>query len=1421
MAILIDTKPYLRTLTMNVSLPRGNPIKHGNLVFLLSHDVNESVEMINNSVISHNNNYYYYYYDKQYSGYVYTRKFIRRQLAERKDAYELVSKKTKIHPHPMMPLNKSQTYNTYFDMSYHIRIFFELLNTKSVARVVTEYLKYFKSIVQRSDTNDYHKMVLINAESWKFTSSGVSDLCRNPVFIIYYSLYKYYDLVKDLDLDFFLYCGKSFLKINPSQCDEKSYMVVRRELSRLMSKASKIDIDKTFDDTALDKSVIENEVSSAIQDKYNFTGDNTPTDAKDAKPEKKPTAEKDTTKSTSKPSTTNKDAKKEDIPVKAKPVAKPHSTKEEAEVAKKSAQEKIEKTVAKVSKNLINELSDDNIPSESQEEMISDTVKAEMNEDPELIKDLYTCAVAHKVKTSPISSARDAALRQKQGEIKVKDMTLADIDEIKATDVEIEAIDVSAKMHSGNKNMGISKMANFEKSYNENCMNKDILSAFTSLNNKALPMFIISTEVTDTSDPLNYKETWRVTLEDSNRQRHTITVDIPKFIDDKFLYLGGNKKTIVKQNYFYPVVKTGPDEVQIVTNYNKVFIYRNSHGSSAKTFSNIERLTKLYAKSPEAAKLFRIGNAYNLNTGRISTIEFDELSKYFYEYKSGNTIIYFSRENGDAAYPPDKVPDGYMFIGMENKKPILINVSTQTTDDGRNIVDIISENLTDDLRSEYMSMPVGKRLLFNIAKIMGQYVSLISLLGYWEGLTTVLKKAGISYTLSDKRVSPTHDTAVIKFADCYLSYKNTIEAQLLMNGINVFDTKLYNFSDFDEDTPYIDYFRKVYGKASIVNALTNAYEFTLDPITLEILKDMKLPEDIVSLFIHASNLLADNDFTGENKQWMYRIRSNEIIPAILYDSIAKHYIDYRNSAGRHKLSVPRDAVIKQLLALQTVEDYSVLNPVVDAYKTSLVSCKGFRGLNLDDSYDEEKRSYDPSMMGIMAISTSPDSNCGINRELTWEPSITNARGYVEIKPEDELKDVNLFSVSELVTSLGVTRDDSIRTSMAGKQTRHVIPTKNSAPVLISNGAEEAIKYKLGSDFVVNAEEDGEVVEFNTDSNIMIVKYKSGKHKAIDLSSHVVKNGMGGFYLSNQLVSDYSVGDKFKANDTLAYHKDYFTSDPLNGVRMNIGVLTKVAIMSSYNTYQDGSICTHKLSEAMSTDMIFPDKAVVGKNSNIEFIAKVGDHVEVGDPLIQFDESFEESELNKFLKSLGDDMREEVGRNARNVIKASHPGKIKNIEIYSTIELDEMSPTLRDVVSKYYDGITGKKSLLDKYDKTESVVKCGMLFTDTVGKVEPNAFGVIKGTKVEDGVLVIFYIEHGDNFGVGDKAALFTANKIVCDELVPKGYEPYSEYRPDEEVSILVGESAILKRMVPSIVLSVLGNKVLVELKNKLREIYES
>lgn len=384
----------------------------------------------------------------------------------------------------------------------------------------------------------------------------------------------------------------------------------------------------------------------------------------------------------------------------------------------------------------------------------------------------------------------------------------------------------------------------------------------------------------------------------------------------------------------------------------------------------------------------------------------------------------------------------------------------------------------------------------------------------------------------------------------------------------------------------------------------------------------------------------------------------------------------------------------------------------------------------------------------------------------------------------------------------------------------MIPVKNSSPVLISNGMEETARFHLTTNFVINADEDGEIIDYDEETQILMARYKSGKCRAIDLSPNIVKNGGGGFFLSNILSTNLKVGDKFKKNEVLAYHKDFFKNDKFNNCRMTVGTLAKVAIMSTYNTYEDSTFITHKLSEECSTEMCFCKSVVVGKNSNVFYMVEKGQEISVGDTLIQFDTSYEDESINTLLANLAKEEKESILEGARNDVKSKYSGVIEEIKVYPTVDLADMNPTLRKIVNNQYRKINKKKEFLDKYDpeNSNSIVKCGMLMNEVSHKVEPNKFGVIKGEHVEDAVLIEFYIKHSEPLEIGSKIANFTALKNTIGEIIEKGYEPFSSFRPEEEVSTIIASNSILNRMTPSILITALGNKCIIELKRYLHDL---
>ena len=1407
-ATLINSLPYMKTITKRFDLPIGHPTGRGNLCFLYTKNPDESIKIMGDKTHFRNiTRYRLYYYDRLYMSRIYTKHVHLNLTKEREALYKKV--KSSLGLTPIMRLESSHdNRNMFYDLSKHMEIFRDICYKLQPRSYIKFYWDYLSSLIMKDYPGFQNKFVLIDLTNYQFYKNDMRKNLENPLYVIYYTLFKSPELLSLIDIDFIFYSGKKVLRVNPSKVDTKKGYKLLQVCIRKISPGlyAKDVVDTITDDNNLQEDEIETTATARI------TKAVTPVNEID-----EPIESSEQLKMLAKPTEIEKRIDKDVKKRRNHTVSNVLHATQKVEISK-SPKVKKELTPEKRRSNdtLSNDIS----------KVIEVSVKKDIDKDRDMLNKIYrqNMSSAEKQK-SAASTARDKMLQKEQKKLKIDDMSIDQIEKINAQKIPIAVQDVSNSVKTMNKNMTKVKFDNIDKEYNDKLMQKDIVSSVLALNNKSIPMYILKIEKKDTSDELNYKDTYTIYLEDGNRKRHTVNVDIPKFIDGHFMYLGGNKKIIKHESFLLPIVKMSANSVQIVSNYSsKLTVTR----VDSKSTSAVERLKKIINKHGDLASHFTVGTAFPNNKEYLTTLEYDALSHIYISYKSakGNTFIIFDQELAKSYMEKHKIApiENKIFIGLSNNKPCFIDANTQEDDKGRGIVSIIVDSFDKKYQDEFSTTEAPKRLIYANIRIMKQNMYVAMLLGLWVGLSDVLRRLKVTYRI--EKTAPRilgENENFIRFSDGVMVYTCDVPTSFILNSLKLFNTKDYALADFDDKLPYLDYIKKVFGSAIKENALMNFYEFFMDPITIEICESMNLPTNIVDVIIYAVKLLADTQAQNELDMNLYRIRCDEVIPGILYDKLAREYVNYRVSNGKKKFSIPRDVVIKTLLGLKNVEDYSTLNPTLEMQQLHAVSNKGYVGINLDDYYTIERRSYDPTMIGILSPSGSPDGQIGINKTLTLEPEIKNLRGIIEDdhKHLDKLRDVNLFGPGELTMPMAATIDDPNRLGHANKQSSHVIPVKVSSPVLISNGMEEVARFHLTSNFCINAQEDGEIVDYDKSSNILIAKYKSGKCQAIDLTPNIVKNSGGGFYLSNKLITPYKVGDKFKKNDVLAYHKDFFTNDKFNNCRMNMGPLTKIAIMSTYNTYEDATFITHKLSEECATEMVFSKSAVVGKNANVFSIVKVGQEIEVGDPLIVFDTSYEDDSINTLLANLAENDKASILEDARNEVKSKYSGVIEDIRIYSTVELEEMSPSLKKIVSSYYNKINKKNAFLNKYDPDDkhSIVKCGILVNTPAHKIKPNKFGVIRGEYVEDSVLFEFYVKHSEPLEVGSKIANFTALKNTIGEIIPEGYEPYSEYRPKEEISTFIASNSILKRMTPSILLTALGNKCVIELKRHLKDLF--
>lgn len=1046
---------------------------------------------------------------------------------------------------------------------------------------------------------------------------------------------------------------------------------------------------------------------------------------------------------------------------------------------------------------------------------------------------------------SSASSKRDELLREKQLTLDVQGKTLGDILSVSTDDVKIEVNDISKSVDTINKNVTEVRYPNINKDYVENVMKKDILSAVTCLSDKSdIQIYVRNIKVEDSSDINNYKDTYTIDLEDSLRVRHRLVFDVPKFIDNRFLWIGGNKKYINNQQLMLPVVKVSGDTVQLVSNYNKLFVYR--YGSKVSSLN--EKLKKALNSPIKGIKVIN-GKYDKENTKYLTIIDYDDLSCNFKEISIGDIKFYFNQSEIRQLFldsvPKNKI-DEYeklvdskiLPVGKGNKNVFYyVNFDTNTVyqtnfnnsiDTKMSLIDFMLSK-SPQLKDEISKQSTGKKYMYTRVKIMNKYVPTILLLAYKNGLSNILSQIKAEYYFSDTRPRIALNESIVEFNDGYLVFSNVpFKNSLLLNGLLEIPTKNYSFDDFSDVLTYQDIFESIYGRRNIANAFSNFFDNFIDPITLEVLQKLSLPTDLTGLVLYANELLVDNQFRTELDIRSFRFRSAELIPARLYKLIASSYEQYKATANHRnprKISIRKDALIKDILAQTIVEDYSELNPIVEMQKLHGATKKGPSGCNLEEAYTKVQRSFHKSMTGVYTISSSPDGNVGIQRVLTMEPPISDVRGFIDNKAMDnrldEYNDVNLFGPAEMLTTGGAQRDDAMRTAMSTKQSTHLTPVSKASPSLITNGAEKSIQYHLSKDWSFIAKDDGKVVELNDDTGLMIVEYKNGESDAISINNRIAKNGAGGFYLSKKMIPNYKKGDTFKKNDILAQDRDFFTNSEHFGNQFNIGTLEKIALLSSAATFEDSSYVTKQVSRDMASEIVMQKQVVLGPNTNVDYMVKIGDTVQSGDELIRFEQSFDEDSLNVLLSNVGEDMKEDIMMNNKEKVKTKYSGVIEDIKVYSSVSLSDLSPSLRKVVNKHYNRIKDRRKLLEKYDKSNNpLVKCNMLFNENTETVKTTNDGKFKGVALNDGVLIEFYIKIHDELGAGDKIVFFSALKTIITNVIPEGQEAYTAFRPDEKIGAVLSCNSIIARGIVSCQYMMMGNKLLIELSRQLKDIYE-
>ena len=976
------------------------------------------------------------------------------------------------------------------------------------------------------------------------------------------------------------------------------------------------------------------------------------------------------------------------------------------------------------------------------------------------------------------------------------------------------------------------RFTNFDERYS---VRADIYAILYSFATKSARLVIKDTiDIKDTSTSEDWKETWTVPFEDQFGKRFKIKFDIPLLKDNRNMVLGGNDKNMSGQLVLIPISKTDDDTAQIVTFYNKIFIRRFAMGG-CKSNRDADRLSKFVESySKEHPNSLKISYGDSSITSNKYDLPFDyvDLGCTYYGfkiYKSGKLTgeVFFNQDNArkEAGLKDNdpRMPIGYV-IRKDNKKDfIYFNDYTGATC-AMQIFYIIAQTL--DCHNEFYDIKPAARHCYSKASILGTEIPIIVIMAYSEGLTEALRKGHVDYIISEKRVNSYNmDNDVIKFKDAYLYYRDDYNSSMLMNGLKELDTKNYSIQEIDNKSMWTDFLDEFGGRIKS-DGLDNFYDLAMDPITIEICQYYKLPTDYCELLAYANLMLCTNEYTKHTDLGTDRYRTNEMIAVHAYKALSKSYANYKAQLKRERtgvtMTIKQSAIIDSIMEESIMSDFSFMNPNQEAEARNSVGFKGLTGMNNDRSYSLDKRTYDPTMINKIAMSTGFAGNVGVNRQTTIDMQVKGVRGYIKNSDVNDGSVTKTLSITEALTPFGSTRDDPFRTAMTNIQTsKHNMRIKNSTPLLVTSGADQALPYLTGDSFAFKAKASGKVIKMTKD--YMIVEYdytpvngvgrgnnrliKASKaREMIDLRENVRKNSDGGFYITIKLDTNLKKGSRFKANDILAYDKVVYSDQVGDGkhIAYSIGALANVAYLNTDEGFEDSAIISHRLSDALTSEVTVQISKNLPANTNIFSIAKKGDKVQEGDTLLLYQSPFEEEDANRIVKNLSMDSKE-VSELGRVPIKSKVTGIVQDVRLYRTVDYSEMSSSMKKIFKEYEDNIEVMRK--DSEGTLNKVPLEANYKLPAVSKMK-NCEGKVK---------IEFYIKYNDKMGIGDKLVFYSAVKGETKIMFPKNKEPYTDRVKSEQIDTLCPLPSINHRMVASVKIITGLYKGVIELTRYMKE----
>lgn len=912
------------------------------------------------------------------------------------------------------------------------------------------------------------------------------------------------------------------------------------------------------------------------------------------------------------------------------------------------------------------------------------------------------------------------------------------------------------------------RLISFDEDYRERGLMKDTAKVLSSLTKEGL--FIKGIDHTQTITEMDHIDHFKVSLIDATGRSHSVAFSYPIMDKNGRMRIGGVTYTMRKQIINVPICKISPTRVNLSSNYNKSIVER------VQTVRNrFDVYISKYLEELKAADLITTGAGRYLQKDQSLPFDYSAIAQRYQKIAFGECALFFQYPHRLAlatdpkAVEKEEVKYG-TFIGVWGKAHLFMDGmnAIHKVEDGKLVQSWTSIiNLLNDEFGQKVAPPSIISEYTNLVLLSGEY-PLAIVLAYRYGLKAMFDMIGLEFVFYPKGTKPALgvDDISVKFANGTVVFSRyPLSRSLIASGLNWCDLSSFTTDSLEVKSTFADIFEQKNISINYLIGIDNFFDFFVDPITLEVLKEMKEPTTPRDLLLKASLMLSDWTSDPSSVIKNHRVRGQERYASFLYKEVITALANWRKvKNSKHGFSIKPDAVFNTIARDQTTAPADIVNPLHEAKDKLFFTFSGTQG-RTQASFVTKDRVMARDGMGSISEAFPDSGMVGINGYLSTNASIANTRGMFVPKVTGE--DIEKLSAPEILSIVnmvipGTTQDSLKRANYASIQASHILPNhQHGETTAIRTGYEKVLPHLVSDVFATPATGRGVVERVDNRTKVVVVKYDDERLPVIrkenlSVSADVIdvmrsKGQRLGILVSDKDIGKYPDGGvlgltrttngivrdktRFSDPDKVPEVKDTTGRDHLIEA-LKQGTISAIYFISLelVGLMKPGEEVSYDFSDALTPNA---GSYVLQKRRPL---VEVGDRVTKGDILIYnegfFQPGFGEKQVTFKHGVIGTVVLMEKSTNHEDACEISkafsekfttYPSHVRSIPITCDMEVDQLKPvgTHVEATDPLCRLITPDVAEMIRQDPTALETSLAGL-----GKTEPKAeyYGVIKDIK---------------------------------------------------------------------------------------------